>query len=353
MKKTILATVIPALFIATSVSATELYNDEVNTFSVGGHLSGGLIGSDEDDTEVNSVSPRINFGATRDLGNGLAADARLEWSINTSGGEQALSTRLAYIGLTHEAYGRAAIGTQWAPTYDVTGYADMPIAFANDFLYPSDMSAMGTARADDMISYRNGVEFGSNMALNLGLGWQGANDITSIDSNTADGKDVETTTAYDARYQVALSFDIAQFSIGAAYNAGDIDFSGQTKESTAANVSAKYGSYGQGLYVAAVYGDNENVFRGKSNYAEAQDMEAIVAYAFENSINVSLNYEAVDAKLLEKSSSKTVYSQSALQVEYNFLSNVVGYVGYQVDLGSDLAGHKDDNVWMIGGRIYL
>jgi predicted porin len=338
MKKTVLATVIPALFIATSVSATELYSDEVNTFSVGGHLSGGLIGSDEGDTKVNSVSPRINFGVTRDLGNGFAANALLEWGINTSGGEQALSTRLAYIGLAHEAYGSAAIGTQWAPTYDVTGYADKPIAFANNFLYPNDMSAMGTGRADDMISYRNGIEFGSNMALNLGLGWQGAN--------------VDETTKYDARYQAALSFAIAQFSIGAAYNAGDIDFSGQTKESTATNVSAKYGSYGKGLYVAAVYGDNENVFRGDFNYAEAQDMEAIVAYAFENSINVSLNYEAVDAKRFDNSSSKTLYSQSAVQVEYNFSSNVVGYVGYQVDLGNDI-NVPEDNVWMIGGRIYL
>ena len=337
MKKTLLATAIPALLVATSVSATELYNDEVNTFSVGGHISGGLTGSDEGETAVNSVSPRINFGATRDLGNGFTADALVEWSINMEGGEQALSTRLGYVGLTHETYGRAAIGTQWAPTYDVTGVADMPIAFANDFLY-NDHGSLGTARADDMVSYRKGFAFGDNMGLNLGLGWQGAQDV------------------YDARMQAALSFDISKFSVGVAYNTGDVDYTSTKETASLTTFSAKYGSYGQGLYVAAVYADNENTsnrFTANSNavYSESQDSEFLVAYAFENSVNVSLNYENSEGKLVSGGTDRTLRSQSALQVEYNFLSNVVGYVGYQVDLGDDVS--KDDNVWMIGGRIYL
>ncbi|WP_022943203.1 porin [Psychromonas hadalis] len=332
MKKTLLAITIPALFIANSVSATELYSDEVNTFSVGGHISAGLTGSDEGDTGVNSVAPRINFGATRDLGNGFTADALVEWSINMEGGEQALSTRLGYLGLAHDVYGRAAIGTQWAPTFDVTGVADMPIAFANDFLYSSDMGSAGTARADDMVSYRNSFDFSDNMSLNLGLGWQGVQED------------------YDARYQVALSFDFAKFSVGVAYNTGDVEYTTNTETATMANVSAKYGSYGQGLYVAAVYGQNDWVYRSGSEnaYEETTDAEFIVAYAFANSINVSLNYESST----DEKKSETLYSQSALQVEYNFLPNVVGYVGYQVDLGNDI-NVAEDNIWMIGGRIYL
>jgi len=349
MKKTLLAIAIPALCVATSVSATELYNDEVNTFSVGGHISGGLTGSDEGETDVNSVSPRINFGATRDLGNGFTADALVEWSINMEGGEQALSTRLGYVGLTHETYGRAAIGTQWAPTYDVTGIADKPIAFANDFLY-NDHGSLGTARADDMLSYRNGIEFGNNMALNLGLGLQGAQE----DQKDADG--TGNKGDYDARYQAALSFDIAKFNVGVAYNTGDVTHTGTKESATLTTFSAKYGTYGQGLYVAAVYADNENTSNrltanNNATYAESQDSEFLVAYAFENSVNVSINYENSEGKLTNGGHDLTLRSQSALQVEYNFLSNVVGYVGYQVDLGDDIT--KDDNVWMIGARIYL
>lgn len=74
----------------------------------------------------------------------------------------------------------------------------------------------------------------------------------------------------------------------------------------------------------------------------------LFTYAFTNSINVSVNYEAV----VDEKYSEILYSQSALQVEYNFSSKVVGYVGYQVDLGNDI-NVAENNVWMIGGRIYL
>ena len=338
MKKTLLATAIPAILFASAASATELYSDDVNTFTVGGHISAGIEGSDEGSTGVNSVSPRINFGATRDLGNGFTTDALVEWSINMEGGEQALSTRLGYLGLTHDEYGRVVVGTQWAPTYDVTGVADMPIAFANDFLYNSDMSAMGTGRADDMVSYRNSFAFANNMALNFGLGAQGGQDD------------------YHSRYQGALSFDFNDFSVGIAYNTGDVNYTAKTETAIAFNVSGKYGIYGQGLYAAVVYGENEFAYRPDARtadndgtaYAETTDFEAIVAYAFENSVNVSLNYEEIQDDVAKD----TLLKQTAVQVEYNFLSNVMGYAGYQIDLGNDLTDKKD-NMWMIGGRIYL
>jgi len=325
MKKTLLATAIPAMLFVSAASATELYSDDINTLTVGGHISAGLVGSDEDSTNVNSVSPRINFGVTRDLGNGFTADGLVEWSINMeNGGENALSTRLGYVGLGHEAYGRVAAGIQWAPTYDVAGVADMPIAFANEFLY-DDMS-MGGARADNMVSYRNSFAFDNDMSLNLGLGVQGSQDAD-----------------YHSRYQAALSFDVSEYSLGLAYNMGDKQFDGKIENATIMTVSGKYGTYGQGLYVAAVYGENKF-----TEYKKGTDIEALVAYAFENSVNVSVNYE--ESK--NDTDNEVVRNTTAIQVEYNFLSNVVGYAGYQIDLGDDVNANKD-NMWMIGGRIYL
>ncbi len=51
------------------------------------------------------------------------------------------------------------VGTQWSPYYDFAGVADMSIAFANDFLY-SNQYNLGSARAERMLSYRKGFEFG-------------------------------------------------------------------------------------------------------------------------------------------------------------------------------------------------
>ena len=343
MKKTLLAIAVPAALVSNAVTAVELYKDDVNTFSVGGHVSVGVTGSDEGNTEVNSMSPRLNIEATRDLGNGYVVDAKAEWGVNfLEGGENTFNTRLGYIGLTHEELGRAVVGTQWSPYYDVAGVADMPIAFANDFLY-QDQGNIGTARADKMVSYRNGFEFGDAGALNVGLGWQGAQDGDA------------TNDAYGNRAQATLSYSFMGATLGYAYNSGSVSYGGTPSEdATTQAVSLNYGTYGKGFYAAGVFAQNENVYdssyASENVYDKTNNTELLVAYALANSLNVSLNYEAVKD---EGGNEGTLMSQSALQVEYNFLPDIVGYVGYQVDLGSDAANHKDDNVWMFGARVYL
>lgn len=341
MKKTLLATTIPAMVFASTASAVELYADEVNTFSVGGHISAGLIGSDQDSTGVNSVSPRINVAATRDLGNGFVVDARVEFGINMDGGDNTFWTRLGYVGLTHETYGNVTVGTQWAPTYDVNGLADMPIAFANDNLYNNDMSQLATGRGDNMVSYRNSFAISENSALNFGLAAQGAQS-SELDSGAEDH--------YSARYQAALAFDFSDFTIGVTHNTGDVNYASEAKKETAkvTKIAAKYGAYGQGLYVAAVYGESEFAYRPDGLAPKSSDVEALVAYAFENSVNLSLNYEEVT----NDTTNETELNHTAVQVEYNFTPSVVGYAGYQFDLGTDLT-NKKDNVWMIGARVYL
>ncbi|GLS91695.1 outer membrane protein N [Psychromonas marina] len=341
MKKTLLATAIPAMIFASSASAIELYADEVNTFSVGGHISAGLIGSDEGSTGVNSVSPRINIGATRDLGNGFVANTLVEFGVNMDGGENTFWTRLGYVGLTHDVYGNVTVGTQWAPTYDVNGLADMPIAFANENLYNNDMSQLATGRGDNMVSYRNSFDLAENIALNFGLGVQGAQ-TAELENNAKD--------RYSARYQAALSFDFSDFTVGVTHNSGDVNYATEAKKETATvtKIAAKYGSYGQGLYVAAVYGESEFAYRPDGLAPKSSDVEALVAYAFENSVNVSLNFEEVT----NDTTNQTELSQTAVQVEYNFAPSVVGYAGYQFDLGTDISTKKD-NVWMIGARVYL
>ncbi|GAM56271.1 outer membrane protein N [Vibrio ishigakensis] len=170
MKKTVLASLVSAAVVSGQAWAVELYNNDGSTFSVGGHVSIGVGNPDanrdkaitEYEFGVESISPRINFNATQELGGGFKADAKAEWSINMlDGGDNSFSTRLGYIGVTHETWGRVVGGTQWSPYYDVAGIADMPIAFANDFLYTNGGN-LGTARAERMVSYRKSFMFGDN-----------------------------------------------------------------------------------------------------------------------------------------------------------------------------------------------
>lgn len=336
MKKTLLAISIPAVLLSSGVNAIELYNDEVNSFAIGGHVSAGIKGSELGDTEVYSESPRINFEAKRDLGNGIVVDAKAEWGINfLEGGDETFTTRLGYIGVTHDTYGRVVVGTQWAPYYDVAGVTDLPIAFANDFLYTADANDIGNARADKMVSYRNGFDFGDAGAINLGLGWQGAHDETPA-------------IRYEDRMQASLSYSLLGAALGYAYNTGDTTISGRDETSSTQAVSLKYGRYGSGLYAGAVFAQNEYV----AGFDKTNNYEVLAAYALENGLNMSINYETSIDESAGTTNGETLYSHSAVQVEYNFLTSVVGYVGYQIDLGNDVA-EAEDNIWKLGVRFYL
>ncbi|MFN1512528.1 porin [Vibrio owensii] len=341
MNKKFLAAAIAAATFGTQAVAVELYNNDGTTFSIGGHVSVNLNGSEQGDTDVGTNSPRINFTATQDLGNGFTADARGEWALNyLDGGEETFTTRLGYLGLTHDVYGRAVGGTQWAPYYDVAGVADMPIAFANDFIY-DDHGNLGTGRADKMLSYRNAIELGEAGSINFGLGWQGAKE---------DGAE------YDDRMQVALSYAIMGAKIGYTYNGGDINTGVRSESAESHLVSAAYGSYGQGLYIAAVYGSNENMnFDGKTpsqRLAESDAYEALLAYALPSSLNLSINYEMVEGKVRSGAKTETAREEMAVQAEYNFTSKFVGYAGYQFDL-NDANDRKTDDKWALGARYYL
>lgn len=340
MNKKLLALAIIAA--SSNAVAVELYNEEGTTFDIGGHVSVALEGSDEGNTDVTSVSPRINFNATHDLGNGFVADAKGEWALNyLDGGENAFTTRLGYIGLTHEEFGRAVAGTQWSPYYSVGGVADLPIAFANEFLY-EDQGNLGTARADKMLSYGKAFELGDAGKLALAAGWQGRK------TDTPDNSIIEND--YGNRAQIALNYNVAGFSANYAYNTGDVDYGLKSETSESHILSATYGQYGSGLYVAGVYAMNENM-NSDANGILIEDgsaYEALVAYALDNSLNLSLNYESV----VDNDASKTVYSTTAIQAEYNFTDKFVGFTGYQLDLGNDY-NETEDNKWMLGARYYL
>ncbi|MGL6261994.1 porin [Vibrio sp. WXL103] len=319
MNKKILAIAIAATTFG--AQAVELYNEDGTTFSMGGHVAVNLNGGADADTTVGSNSPRINFTATQELDNGFTVDARGEWALNfLENSDNSFTTRLGYLGLSHDDLGRAVVGTQWAPYYDVASVTDMPIAYANGFLYdPAGIkfSKTGQTRADQMVSYRNGVELGDAGAIGFGAAWQGA-----------------TVDSIGQRAQIALTYSVAGAQLGYAYNTGSVD----GDDLTFNVVSAKYGSYGAGLYLAGVYQMTED----KRVDIDTDSFEVIAAYALANSLNFSINYENVEAD------DETTTDVMALNVEYNFAPNVVGFAGYQFDLDE-----SDDNVWTIGSRIYL
>lgn len=319
MKIKSLAIAVASTFIAsTSAFAAQVYSGDGTSLAVGGYVDVGIGKYFSDDVEVHQVSPRINIEGKKDIGNGVTVDAKGEWALNyLDGGDNSFTTRLGYIGVTHEKAGRAVVGTQWSPYYDVAGVADLPIAFANDFLY-SNQNNLGSARAEKMVSYRNTLVVSSDISLNVGLGWQGKHTDT-VDTTSLVGSTVMTTRStadYDPRGQIAVSGDFAGVGVGYVYSAGDVG----TENAKSHMVSVNYGTYGKGLYVAGVLGKNEYFYKG---LAETNQYEALMAFGLDNGVNLSVNYESVE----DDKDSKTQYSQSALQVEYTVATGLVTFVG--------------------------
>lgn len=336
MKMKTLAVAVAALACGSQAFAAEVYNSEGTSLSIGGHVSVGVGEYFEEDVRIHDVSPRINVGGKQDIGNGVTVDAKGEWSIKLlDGGASSFNTRLGYIGATHEQFGRVVAGTQWSPYYDVAGVADLPIAFANDFLY-ADQYNLGSARAERMLSYRKGFEFGEGFGFNLGLGWQGEHD------------------EYDARGQIAVSTSLAGFGLGYVYSGGDRDIGSKSESATSHVFSANYGKYGSGLYAAIVYGMNDYFFDYKFPgaatsvlYQETLQLEGLLAYGV-NDWTFSVNYEAVE----NDKDSKTLYSEAALQAEYAVTPSFYTFAAYEFDLGNDYNVEEND-YWTIGARYYF
>ncbi|ORT51045.1 hypothetical protein ST37_06605 [Vibrio sp. qd031] len=345
MDKKILAIAVATAAVASPALALDVYDNNGSTFSVGGHVSVNINGSDDSDLGVGTNAPRVNFNFTQDLGNGYTADAKGEWGLDfLDGGDNSFTTRLGYIGLTNDAMGRVVVGTQWSPYYDVAGVTDKPIAYATDFLYTHHGDA-GTGRADKMVSYRKGFDLGGS-DLALGLAWQGATTGTTITG----------AVDYDDRFQLTLAYNISAFMIGYALSTGDVD-----KQDGMSNaLSAKYGTYGDGLYAAAVYTLNDKVYGGRSNgagvkgdlYDESTAFEVILAYEFGNDWNLIWNYESLTE---DGGLEREAYNETAIQLEYFVTPQFATYGGYQVDLRDEDKAEIDNtnDKYVIGMRYYL
>ncbi|GAM68212.1 outer membrane protein N [Vibrio sp. JCM 19236] len=312
----------------------EMYNSEGTTASIGGHLTANVNWEEDGETAVGTNSPRINFNFTQDIGGGFTADAKGEWAVNfLDGNEETFTTRLGYVGVTHDSYGRLVAGTQWAPYYDVGGVADQPIVYANDFLYENHRS-IGTGRADKMLSYRNSFDLGG-FVLGAGLGWQG--------DDGGDNGD---------RVQIALTGTFGMFQVGYAFTTGEYK---PVDDDAMSNIlSAKFGSYGDGLFLAGVYAMNEYVDNGFApltggRLEESYAYELIAAYGLDFGTNLIVNYETLE----DDKSGNTKYSQVALQAEHSFTSKFVGFVAYEIDLGGDGVYGDGKDKWSIGARYYL
>ncbi|WP_051201916.1 porin [Ferrimonas senticii] len=369
MKKSILFLSVAAA-LTTQAQAIELHNDGVNKVTLGGHLTA-QIGNVEwyqgvdKNTQLRANSPRINLNLTRDMGNGFTADATIESGYNMMNEGNSWNTRLGFIGVSHADYGRISFGKEWSTYYDAAWWTDMPVVFSSDQLgiYTGDTSgeASGMGRADQAVQYRKGFELGDFGSLKVGLQWQG-----------------ETANLAE-RLGGSLIYQIADFKLGTSYVGGDIlnaDYFTAAKPAEYEDkleswqVSAAYGQWGQGLYVAASYQLGTNTEANMRFIGDSKGFEAITAYGLECDTTVFVSYRQLesDGEMIASYQGKDDKAPNYRpgfegngddQWEESFVSfgaqhqlteNVMVFAEYNLSTGEDRDG---DNQYAMGVRLFL
>ncbi|MDG1398548.1 MAG: porin [Polaribacter sp.] len=213
-------TVILIIFLGNIVLAQEKF--EIDTLNFYGKLRVHTAVFD-DVIELQQNSPRIGVNFRSSLSKNLYLNAKLEYGMNLVEGSQfnndannviefasqpfvkkeTFSSRIAYVGVSHDRWGAITIGKQWGVYYDVASYTDNFTVFGGEsngvYSAQTDGGWKGTGRADNAVAYRNKFN-------NLSIGFQ--TQLFSANTNLG----------------LALEYDFtSHFKLGFAFNSAKIN----------------------------------------------------------------------------------------------------------------------------------
>ncbi len=363
--------------------ALDIYDDNVNLLSVGGHAGIGFVNSDGDNSLVDSSS-RVRFHFTRQMSGGWQTEALLEWGFNLVDAGNNLQTngdslqsiregdflfnRLGFLAFSHDDFGSFSAGKQWSVYYDVAGLTDYFIftggLASGTYNFDSDGGLSGTGRADNAIQYRNSLA-----GLQIGLQYQakGKGSIGVIPPEECDSDTPpaycealdELSIDYNDTWGVSLVYPFWGFAIGAGYNTGDFESSraGSGKDE-AWVVGVSYGEfYRPGVYLAVTYADSQNHEIDNENVPfDADGYEVMFGYTFDNDVTLvaGLNRLESSSNSYEEARGRFLRNLYVVGAHYQWGSQMWLYAEAKIDdseFGFDKTSEED--LYAIGARYFF
>ncbi len=383
MKKSLLAlAVASAAFVATSVSATPVYNKDGTTLDIGGRIeamwmSGGEKAVNKNDSTIRNRA-RLNIAGRTQLTNGIAAYGFAEWqnqNVGKSDNGDGFNTRDQYVGVDFGKFGKVQAGR----------YED-PFQYASDvtdhFEEHGCMALVGDERNSGKLSY-----LWSGYGVDAGVTAQFAEN--SYDSDVLKAKDykanvndgfsifagyttpnvvfgpISIRAAYKyldgQRDSDTISPDLTIFKVGnlKGTNLGSFDH----EKTWAAGLS--WGTFKKGLYLAVDYTYDKVEFQDGTfdgNDLTTKAFESIISYGFDSGVVLSTGYQwrkqeidkAAEGEYTDRAGKLVQFT-----VAYNINPNFRVWAEANIDAGSDdyysLTKLKDDskdaeNFFDIGAR---
>ena len=335
MKRKALAILVPALLIAGTANAAEIYNKNSNKVDFYGKMVGKRIWSSTDkNNSENKDDSYARFGVKGEtqINSELVGFGQFEYNIDASkpeGGQES-KTRLAFAGLKFADVGSFDYGRNYGVAYDAPAYTDMLVEWGGDSLVSADNFMMG--RTNGVATWRVTDFFGEVDGLNLAVQYQGKNSNREVKKQNGDG------------YSMSASYEFDGFGFAASYGKSD-----RTDEQTADrkggnaevwSIAAKYDA--NSVYAAMMYGETRNMtVEEDGQFAnKTQNVEAVVQYQFDFGLRPSLGY--VYSKGDDLSRRGTFRGGDAARVNYielgtwyYFNKNMNVYAAYKFNLLDD------------------
>ena len=356
MKKSLLAlAVASAAFVATSVSATPVYNKDGTSLDIGGRiealwLSGGahaVKGANGDSTVRNRA--RLNIAGRTQINSAVAGYGFAEWQSQNAGDSDgktgSFASRDQYVGLDFGRYGKVQAGR----------YED-PFQYASDvtdhFEEYGCMALVGDERNSGKLSY-----------MYSGYGFDGIVTAQFAEDNYA--SDVFGTTNVNGGFSAYAGYTtptvgFGPISIRVAYKYLDgqndelvlVDW--DNEKTWAAGLS--WGTFKKGLYLAVDYTYDKVQFTSDATEdLKTKAFESIISYGFDSGVVLSTGYQV---RKTEQGAEDGTGKLWQANVAYNINPNFRVWAEANIDAGSDdwdaLTKVKEDgdgeNIFAIGAR---
>ena len=364
MKLRVLSLMVPALLVAGSAGAAEIYNKDGNKLDLYGKVDGLHYFSDNDGSDGDQSYVRFGFKGETQVTSDLTGYGQWEYqaALNNAESEGTADsfTRVGFAGLKFSDGSSFDYGRNYGVAYDIGAWTDVLPEFGGD-TYGADNFLF--QRSNGVATYRNSGFFGLVDGLNFAVQYQGKNDSPEESPN---GRDVLGQNGDG--WGLSTTYDIGSgFGIGAAMfqsdrtneqNGGEAGVLGRGDKAEAYTGGLKYDA--NNVYLAAMYTRSYNATRfgsvnsGAFGYADkADNWELVAQYQFDFGLRPSLAFVTSRATDLQTYGKQNLKKYVDVGATYYFNKNMSTYVDYQINLlddneFTDAAGINTDDVVALG-----
>jgi len=307
--------------------------------------------------ELQENSPRVGTSLSRNLDNGFQAFGQLELGVHIIEGTEfnndastssefikdpfkerdAITSRLAILGIRHAKYGSISFGKQWGAYYDIAAYTDNFVVFGGSasgtYAGNSDGGWKGTGRANKSVLYRNNF---NNFSL-------------AIQSQLIGG-----SHNYGASIQYKTPINLL---IGAAYNSAEIreeyrNFITDIGPNSSNFIfGLKYAKNKIGAALTYSLHDDEFIQLDESTVISfpTYGLESLISYQHSNKLTVQAGFNYM------KETSKNSYFNTEyklmhyiLDINYYLDDYVKIYMSGRIDDSKSVLDTRTHNVFLVG-----